>query len=771
MRHLLSIDDLTRDDIERILDRAAAFEEVSDREIKKVPALRGRTVLNLFYEASTRTRSSFELAAKRLSADVVNFSASGSSVEKGESLKDTVLTLTAHSPDAIVIRTPFAGAAALVAGWTPAAIVNAGDGKHEHPTQALLDVYTLRQKLGSLEGRNIWIVGDVAHSRVARSNILAFRKMGADVTVCGPPTLIPRGIEALGCAVRYDLDDLREADVVYALRMQHERMDQDFVPEPARVRRQLPDQRPPPRARARCSCTPARSTAASSSPARSSTRRRRSSRCRSRRGSSSAWRSSTRCWPARATSAAPRADRAPAGMSVHEPARNGASGVRLVSAPARPADLLLRDVHVLDPRTGIDGRHDVLVRDGEIAEIAAPGTLTAPDGAEVVEGEGRHLFPAFVDPHVHLRTPGQEHKEDLETGTRSAAAGGYCAVIAMPNTTPVIDSAPILGALRDAAAREARVPVGFMPAITRGLQGEELTEMAELRALGAVGFTDDGRPVASAGMLRQALQYQRLCGGVLALHEEDPALSGKGAMHEGDGQRAARRRRHPERQRVDDGRPRLRARRLRGRAHPHPAPVGVRVGRGDPRREGARRRGHLRGLAAPPDADRRGRAHARHAPQDEPAAARRGGPPGAHRGAARRHDRLHRHRPRAARARREGGPVRAGADGHDRAGDRVRRGLHRARHARHADARARRREAHRGPRPARPVRPGDRGRRAGQPRARRPRRRVGGGGGRLREPLGELLLRRPHAARAGAADGRGGRRRLPRALDAAERAA
>jgi aspartate carbamoyltransferase catalytic subunit len=230
MRHLISISDLTRDDMERILDRAAAFEEVSDRDIKKVPALRGRTVLNLFYEASTRTRSSFELAAKRLSADVVNFAASGSSVEKGESLKDTVLTLAAHSPDAIVIRSPYAGAASLVSGWTTAAIVNAGDGKREHPTQALLDVYTLRQKLGSLEGRNIWIVGDVAHSRVARSNILAFRMMGADVTVCGPPTLIPRGIEALGCDVRYDLADLREADVVYALRMQKERMDDAFVP-------------------------------------------------------------------------------------------------------------------------------------------------------------------------------------------------------------------------------------------------------------------------------------------------------------------------------------------------------------------------------------------------------------------------------------------------------------------------------------------------------------------------------------------------------------
>ncbi|MDX6656681.1 MAG: aspartate carbamoyltransferase catalytic subunit [Solirubrobacteraceae bacterium] len=203
---------------------------MADREIKKVPALRGRTVLNLFYEASTRTRSSFELAAKRLSADVVNFAASGSSVEKGESLKDTVLTLSAHKPDAIVIRTPWAGAAALVSGWTHASIINAGDGKHEHPTQALLDVHTLRRRVGKLDDLSIWIVGDVLHSRVARSNILAFQKMGAHVTVAGPPTLIPRGIEAMGCDVRYTLDELGSADVVYALRMQQERMSQSWIP-------------------------------------------------------------------------------------------------------------------------------------------------------------------------------------------------------------------------------------------------------------------------------------------------------------------------------------------------------------------------------------------------------------------------------------------------------------------------------------------------------------------------------------------------------------
>jgi len=229
-RHLISIDDLDRAGIERILDRAESFAEVAGREIKKVPALRGRTIVNLFYEASTRTSSSFELAAKRLSADVVSIRAAASSVTKGESLKDTVQTLSAYDPAAIVIRSPHAGAAQLVAGWTEATVVNAGDGKHEHPTQALLDVFTLRRRLGSLEGLKIWIVGDVTHSRVARSDILAFGRMGAEVTVAGPPTLLPREIETLGCDAEPTLERLHEADVVYVLRMQHERMSESFVP-------------------------------------------------------------------------------------------------------------------------------------------------------------------------------------------------------------------------------------------------------------------------------------------------------------------------------------------------------------------------------------------------------------------------------------------------------------------------------------------------------------------------------------------------------------
>jgi dihydroorotase len=195
--------------------------------------------------------------------------------------------------------------------------------------------------------------------------------------------------------------------------------------------------------------------------------------------------------------------------------------------------MLIRGVHVLDPRTDLDEERDVIIRGGVVAELGAPESLPAPAGGEILDGTGKHAFPALVDPHVHLRTPGQEYKEDLATGTAAAAAGGFCALIAMPNTAPVVDEAAVLTSLCDTAMREAQVPVGFLAAITRGLDGTELTEMAALRDAGALGFTDDGRPVASAGMLRKALQYQRLCGGVVALHEEDPALSANGVMHEG----------------------------------------------------------------------------------------------------------------------------------------------------------------------------------------------------------------------------------------------
>ncbi len=231
-RHLISIQDLTREDIERLLGTARSFERSLEREVKKLPTLRGRTVVNLFYESSTRTSSSFELAAKRLSADTMSIKSSGSSVDKGESLKDTALTLGAYDPDVIVIRHPQIGAPELVARVTDAHVVNAGDGKHQHPTQALLDLYTINAEFGRVEGLHVAIVGDVLHSRVARSNIQALLLLGARVTLVGPPTLLPRGIEAMGCETTTDIDAIKAADVVYVLRMQRERMHEgaNFVP-------------------------------------------------------------------------------------------------------------------------------------------------------------------------------------------------------------------------------------------------------------------------------------------------------------------------------------------------------------------------------------------------------------------------------------------------------------------------------------------------------------------------------------------------------------
>ncbi len=193
--------------------------------------------------------------------------------------------------------------------------------------------------------------------------------------------------------------------------------------------------------------------------------------------------------------------------------------------------VLVRGARLLDPRSGLDTVSDLLIRDGRVAEIG--DTIEAPAGAEAVEAEGLHALPAFVDPHVHLRTPGREDEEDIDSGTRAAAAGGYGAIIAQPNTEPVVDTAPVLRSLRERARVEARIPTGFMAAVTVGQAGERLTEMAELADAGAAGFTDDGLPVRSAGVLRQALQYQRLAGRMIALHEEDPSLSGDGAMHEG----------------------------------------------------------------------------------------------------------------------------------------------------------------------------------------------------------------------------------------------
>ena len=229
-RHLISIGDLTREDVERLLGTARTLERSLDRGMKKLPTLRGRLVINVFYESSTRTSSSFELAAKRLSADTMSIKASGSAVDKGESLKDTAITLGAYDPDVIVLRHPHIGAPQLVSRVTEACIVNAGDGKHQHPTQALLDLHTIRDALGRLDGVTVAIVGDVLHSRVARSLVEALLLVGAEPLLIAPPTLLPRNVEALGAKVSHSIDPLADVDVVYVLRMQAERMEASYVP-------------------------------------------------------------------------------------------------------------------------------------------------------------------------------------------------------------------------------------------------------------------------------------------------------------------------------------------------------------------------------------------------------------------------------------------------------------------------------------------------------------------------------------------------------------
>ena len=231
-RHLLGIDGMTRADVERLLELSEHFLEVTRRDIPKVPALRGKVVVSLFYEDSTRTRISFETAAKRLSCDVMSFSVGSSSVQKGESLRDTVQTIEAMGIDALVLRHSSAGAPALVATWVDASVLNAGDGCHEHPTQALLDALTLRRHVGpALDGLRLAIVGDILHSRVARSDVLAFAALGAEVTLVAPPTLMPFGVETWPCQTSYDLDAaLSKADAVMMLRVQRERMNAAFFP-------------------------------------------------------------------------------------------------------------------------------------------------------------------------------------------------------------------------------------------------------------------------------------------------------------------------------------------------------------------------------------------------------------------------------------------------------------------------------------------------------------------------------------------------------------
>src|SRR5881397_2423323 len=412
-KDLLGIQDLTVEEINLVLETAESFKEVTGREIKKVPTLRGKTVVNLFFEPSTRTRTSFELAAKRLSADVINFAASTSSVVKGETLLDTARNIEAMKADVIGLRHPMFGAPNILARLLRASVINAGDGGHEHPTQALLDLYTLREKKRAFKGLRLAIVGDIAHSRVARSNIYALVKLGAEVRVAGPPTMMPQEIERLGVTVFHRLDEaLRGVDVIMMLRLQLERQGIALFPSI--------------REYSRLYClTPERMKLAS-----------------------------------------------PDVLVMHPGPINrgveiaGSGGQRVVRDP-RPGDQWRRGPHggplppirremtvvihhgrVIDPGR-INGPADVLIQDGTIAQVGKG--LAVPPGATVMDASGKWVLPGFVDLHVHLREPGFEYKETIQTGTSAAVAGGFTSVCCMPNTSPVNDNQSVTEFILDKA--------------------------------------------------------------------------------------------------------------------------------------------------------------------------------------------------------------------------------------------------------------------------------------------------------------------------------
>ena len=520
-RHLLDVDGLSAAEIELVMRTTDAMREVLARPIAKVPALRGRQVTILFYEASTRTRVSFEVAAKNLSADVVNIAAASSSVSKGESLVDTVRTVEALGAQMLVMRHSVSGAPYLAAEIFGGSVLNGGDGWHAHPTQALLDLYTMRERLpgGSLAGRKVVILGDVLHSRVARSNIWTLTAAGADLWLCGPATLL-RGFEAWagrGAAagrrfhVTTSVDEaLRDADVVMALRIQRERMASGLLPSLREyaARYGLTRER-------LALAQPGRAGHASGPDERG---RRDRARRRRRR-------------PVGHHRAGHQRRRGPDGAAL--PARRdardrGRRDRRRVSGSG--PDLEISRAWLVDPAAGREGPGEIVVRDGILEAV----TWLSGAEADGVGPDGVVVAPGFIDLHAHLREPGNEDAETVASGLAAAAHGGFTTVCAMPNTTPALDEPGVLAGVR-AAAEASGSPVELLAigAVTLGRGGEQLAALGELADAGVVGFSDDGSPVRSASILRAALAYAGALGLPIVDHAEEPSLT--------DGRRGERR--------------------------------------------------------------------------------------------------------------------------------------------------------------------------------------------------------------------------------------
>ena len=488
-KDILGLREMPAEEIDEILDVGMSMKKLLKQNIKKLPHLQGKSVTTLFYENSTRTRCSFELAAKYMGAHVVNISADSSSVKKGETLVDTGKTLDAMKNDIIVIRHPMGGAPALLGRTVKAHVVNAGDGMNEHPSQALLDMLTMRENFGSIEGLKVAILGDISHSRVAKSNLFGLKKLGAEVTMYAPKTLIPTGIERMGAKICRSREEAVEgADVVMGLRIQLERQHAGNFPslgEYSKFYRQR------------------------------GAHEVREAEC-----------------PRHAPR--PRQPRCGADERAHrrrdEPhRRTGALGHRGENGHAlfahQGGDMIFRNATCILP--GGVRRTDIRVEEGRITEIA-----------EHLEGEGVDwsgltVFPGLIDMHVHLREPGFERKEDIESGSRAAVKGGFTQICCMPNTNPVTDSKVvviyILSRARDVDLCKVR-PIG---AITKGQEGKELAAIGGMKAAGAVALSEDGKSVVSTGLMANAMKYASDFGLICLCHCEDKSLVDGGVVNEG----------------------------------------------------------------------------------------------------------------------------------------------------------------------------------------------------------------------------------------------
>ena len=506
-KHLLGIDGLQPYEIDDLLERADGFVGLNRQADKKLQLLRGLTQINLFFESSTRTHTCFELAGKRLGADVVNMSVASSAMKKGETLIDTAMTLNAMHPDVLVVRHQDSGAVALLARHVRCAVINAGDGTHEHPTQALLDALTIRRRKGRIDGLTVAICGDILHSRVARSNILLLTAMGARVRVVAPPTLLPAGIDGFGVEVHTDMQrGLEDVDIVMMLRLQTERMQGSFVPSVReyfhfygltyeKLRAAKPDaliMHPGPMNRG------------------------------------------------------VEID----GVVADDIDRSAILDQVEMGVAVRMAvlDVLTRDLRPAahDPPGRPGQRAAARSRDwAGSARRAARGRRAhcrgrperhgglAPGGAEVIDARGLCLAPGLVDMRVQLGEPGAEHKERIDSGAAAAAAGGVTSMAVLPNTDPPIDDP----AMVEFVARRARqVKLGKVypyAAITKGLAGQELAEIGLLKAAGAVAFTDGERALANARVMRRALSYAAGFDALIVQHPEEPTLAERGMMNEG----------------------------------------------------------------------------------------------------------------------------------------------------------------------------------------------------------------------------------------------